>query len=53
MDKPGTIAKLNIEHYRRLLATETDAGKRATLSQLLSEEEAKLRELEKRGDKDA
>jgi hypothetical protein len=48
MDKPSAIARLNIEHYRRLLATETDTDKRATLSRLLSEEEAKLRELEKR-----
>jgi hypothetical protein len=48
MDKPSTIARLNIQHYRRLLATETDTKKRETVNRLLSEEEAKLRELEKR-----
>lgn len=37
-----TVAHLNIEHYRRLLATETDGGKRAMLKKLLAEEEAKL-----------
>jgi hypothetical protein len=47
VDKPSTIAKLNIEHYRRLLATETDPKKRETITRLLAEEEAKLRELEK------
>ncbi len=36
------MAHLNIEHYKRLLATETDAGKRAMLKKLLAEEEAKL-----------
>jgi hypothetical protein len=48
VDKPSTIAKLNIEHYRRLLATETDPKKRETLSQVLAGEEAKLRELQER-----
>jgi len=37
-----TVARLNIEHFRRLLAEETDAAKRRTLRQLLTEEEAKL-----------
>jgi hypothetical protein len=37
-----TVARLNIEHYRRLLATETDAARRQTLQRLLAEEEAKL-----------
>jgi len=37
-----TVAHLNIEHYRRLLASETDERKRATLKRLLAEEEAKL-----------
>jgi hypothetical protein len=37
-----TVAKLNIEHYRRLLAEETDAARRQTLQRLLAEEEAKL-----------
>jgi hypothetical protein len=36
------IAELNIEHFRKLLATETDETKRRTLLRLLAEEEAKL-----------
>jgi hypothetical protein len=40
-----TVARLNIEHYRRLLATETDETRRQTLTRLLAEEEAKLRSL--------
>ncbi len=43
MDK--TIAQLNIEHFRRKLAEETDASKREILLQLLAEEEAKLKAL--------
>jgi hypothetical protein len=37
-----TVAHLNIEHYRRLLAAETDESKRKLLQKLLAEEEAKL-----------
>ena len=37
-----TIARLNIEHYRRLLAKETDEARRQTILRLLAEEEAKL-----------
>jgi hypothetical protein len=37
-----TVAHLNIEHYRRLLASETDDAKRKVLQRLLDEEEAKL-----------
>lgn len=37
-----TIAKLNIEHYRKKLAEETDEAKRQKLLSLLAEEEAKL-----------
>jgi len=37
-----TVAHLNIEHYRRLLAVETDEAKRKVLQKLLAEEEAKL-----------
>jgi hypothetical protein len=33
---------LNIEHYRRLLATETDESRRQTLMRFLAEEEAKV-----------
>ncbi len=40
------IAKLNIEHFRRLLASENDEAKRETLARLLAEEEAKLSRLE-------
>ena len=42
------IIKLNIKHYRALLDTERDAGKRETIKQLLAEEEQKLIELDKR-----
>jgi hypothetical protein len=37
-----TVARLNIEHYRRLLANETDESRRQMLLRLLAEEEAKL-----------
>jgi hypothetical protein len=37
-----TIARLNIEHYKRLLERETDGAKRQTILLLLAEEEAKL-----------
>jgi hypothetical protein len=37
-----SVARLNIGHYRKLLAAETDEARRHTLSRLLSEEEAKL-----------
>lgn len=40
-----TVARLNIEHYKQLLAIETDAAKRQILMRLLAEEEAKLRVL--------
>jgi len=40
MDK--AVARLNIEHYRKLLAKETDQTKRETLDRLLAEEEAKM-----------
>jgi hypothetical protein len=40
MDK--TIARLNIEHFRRKLADESDDKQRSTLLSLLAEEEAKL-----------
>ena len=38
----SNIARLNIEHFRKLLATETDETKRRTVLRLLAEEEAKL-----------
>ena len=37
-----SVARLNVEHYRRLLANETDESRRQTLTRLLAEEEAKL-----------
>jgi hypothetical protein len=39
---------LNIEHFRKLLRTEIDATKRETITRLLAEEEATLREIERR-----
>ena len=39
------IIDLNIQHYRDLLKTETDASKRQSISKLLAEEEAKLAKL--------
>lgn len=39
-----TVARLNIEHFRRLLAKETDESRRQLLLRLLAEEEAKLAE---------
>lgn len=38
----ATIARLNIEHFKSLLATETDETKRKMIIRLLAEEEAKL-----------
>lgn len=40
MDK--TVARLNIEHLRKQLATEIDETKRSTMRRILAEEEAKL-----------
>jgi hypothetical protein len=37
-----TVAHLNVEHYRKLLASETDEATRATILRLLADEEAKL-----------
>jgi hypothetical protein len=42
-----TVANLNIEHYQRLLGSETDATKRETIARLLAEEEVKLAEISK------
>lgn len=36
------VARLNIEHFRKQLATETDETRRRMLLRLLAEEEAKL-----------
>lgn len=37
-----TVARLNIERYRQLLATETDEGRRQLLLRLIAEEEVKI-----------
>ena len=37
-----SVARLNIEHYKRMLARETDEARRQQLLRLLAEEEAKL-----------
>jgi hypothetical protein len=44
MDK--TVARLNIEHFRKKLAEEGDETKRQTLLRLLADEEAKLAALD-------
>jgi hypothetical protein len=36
------VAQLNIDRFRKLLATETDETKRKLILRLLAEEEAKL-----------
>jgi hypothetical protein len=36
------VAHLNVEHFRRLLADETDGARRQTILSLLAEEETKL-----------
>ncbi len=41
------VAKLNIEYYKRLLGSETDAAKRESIARLLAEEEAKLAKISK------
>lgn len=48
MDQVKFIAQLNIEHFQRLLASETDPNKIETVTRLLDEEEAKLRDIERR-----
>jgi hypothetical protein len=45
MDKK--VAKLDIEHYTKLLASEIDATKRESIARLLAEEEAKLAKISK------
>ena len=40
MDK--TVADLNIQHFKKLLAAETNPVKRQMIERLLTEEEAKL-----------
>jgi hypothetical protein len=44
-----SVARLNIEHFKKLLAAETVDKKRQILVQLLAEEEAKLEQLKAEG----
>lgn len=39
-----SVARLDVEHFRQLLASETDEARRKVLLQLLAEEEAKVAE---------
>jgi hypothetical protein len=41
------VANLNIEHYKRLLASETDETKRESIARLLAAEEATLAKISK------
>jgi hypothetical protein len=43
-----TVARLNIEHFRKQLATEKDESRRQMILRLLAEEEAKLAALPNR-----
>jgi hypothetical protein len=45
VDQRVFIAQLNVEHFRRKLASEPDTARRLTLLRLLAEEEAKLASL--------
>jgi len=47
MDK--TVADLNIKHFKKLLASETDPVKRQTIERLLAEEEELARALAAKG----
>ena len=42
-----SIAKLNIEHYKKLLTFESDAAKRESVTRLLAAEEATLAKIVK------
>lgn len=42
------IAEMNLERFRKRLEVETDQAKRATLRRLITEEEDKLHELQKK-----
>lgn len=45
-----TVARLNIEYFRKRLATETDEAKRQMILRLLADEEAKLAALTARSE---
>jgi hypothetical protein len=48
MGERRQIVLLNIERYKRLLASETDPEKREALNRQLAEQEAKLQEMERK-----
>ena len=48
---PQEIAKANIDHFKRLLETETDPQKREAIERLLLEQQHKLAALRKRIDR--
>jgi hypothetical protein len=48
MDESKKFILINIAYYQRLLATETDPKEREAIAQLLAEEQAKLREKERK-----
>jgi hypothetical protein len=48
MDRDQMIARKNIEHFRKLLATETVEANRLTLLELLAAEKLKLAAAESR-----
>lgn len=47
----GYVARANIEHLRKLLASEKNEEKRRILAQLLAEEEAKLERADAKAEK--
>ena len=48
MDEGKNIVRLNIEYYQRLLAAETDLGKRETITRLPAEQEAELQQMDRK-----
>jgi hypothetical protein len=51
VEEAKTIIQLNIDHFRRLLQTEADEGRRETIARLLAEQEAELAKLLKKKEK--
>ena len=47
-----TVARLNVEHFRKQLAEERDETRRPMLLRLLAEEEAKVAAMEKAAEKE-
>jgi hypothetical protein len=48
---PKEITKANIEHFQKLLETETDAKMRQVIEKLWAEQELKLATLKKQSEK--